>query len=336
MFKSSWRFLPLMVLSVLFACTVGTSCQKEPATQYLTTTATLTQSSPAITTTSSQTVTTTTTVPQTTTTLPGPTTTVPVTSTSPTTTTNAPPSTTTINPHMHYEGFVLDGYPEDVWPLYESEAVDRCALYIRFPARSFMDKFDNNYNLIYVTEAPKEDIVEFYTSLLTTQGEPSDYYDVLGEVSGYQVDVRVDEGSYYNEVYISVVLPNTPPAVENPFYDEWPVDHNPYLADWSEEEFPLYELENLWMEYSNVNSNNDGEMWHEKEFTHSGTYQEAIEFYRELFSDAEDFEENIEDYEWGDVDPVQFSGSKYGYEFRITVGAFGDPKVISLVIWEPL
>lgn len=330
------KLLLVSLMAVVLSALSALSCQKEPETEYLTATVTKT-TSVIVTTTAFQTVTVTTTAP-----CPTKTVNTPTTSTPPVTTATTPPTTTThptttnYDPYMHYEGFVLDGYPEDVWPLYESEAVDRCALYIRFPARSFMDKFDNNYNLIYISEAPKEDIVDFYTSLLTTPGEPGDYYDVLGEVNGYQVDVLVDEGPYYNEVYISVALPNTPPAVENPFYDEWPVDHNPYLADWSEEKFPLYELENLWMEYCNVNSNNDGEMWYEKEFTHSGTYQEAIEFYRELFSDAEDFEENIEDYEWGDVDPVQFSGSKYGYEFRITVGAFGDPKVISLVIWEPL
>lgn len=334
MFKYSWRFLPFMVLSVLLLSVTAASCQKEPETEYLTTTVTKTAPVTVITT-SFQTVTVTTTAPCPTTTPPEPTTTTPVTSTPPTTTT-APPAATTFDPYMNYEGFVLDGYPEDVWPLYESEAIKSCALYIRFPARSSLDRFDNNYSLIYVSEAPKEDIVEFYASLLTTPGEPSDYYDVLGEVNGYQVDVLVDERSTYNEVYISVALPNTPPAVENPYFDEWPVGYNPYLVDWPEEQFPLYELENLWMEYCNVNSNNDGEMWYEKEFTHSGTYQEATEFYRQLFSDAEGFEENIQDYEWGDVDPVQFSGSKYGYEFRITVGAFGDPKVISFMIWEPL
>lgn len=341
MFNYSWRFLTLMVLSVLLLSVIAASCQKEPAMEYLTTTSTVTQSAPVSTTTSSQTVTTTTTIPQTTSTLPASTTT-PGTSTAPTTTT-APPATTTppattstYDPYGSYVGFILDGYPEDVWPLYESEAVKRCALYVRFPARSSLDRFDNNYSLIYVSEAPKEEIVEFYDSLLSTPGESSDYYDVLGEVSGYQVDVRVDEGTYYNEVYISVALPNTPPAAENPYFDEWPVDYNPYLLDWPEEQFPLYELENLWMEYSNVNSNNDGEMCYEKEFTHSGTYEEAIEFYRQLFNDVDDFEEKIEDYEWGDVDPVRFSGSKYGYEFNITVGTFGDPKVISLVISEPL
>jgi len=330
------KLLLVSLMAVVLSALSALSCQKEPETEYLTATVTKT-TSVIVTTTAFQTVTVTTTAPCPTKTVNTPTTSTPpvTTATTPPTTT-AHPTTTNYDPYMHYEGFVLDGYPEDVWPLYESEAVDRCALYIRFPARSFMDRFDNNYNLIYISEAPKEDIVDFYTSLLTTPGEPGDYYDVLGEVNGYQVDVLVDEGPYYNEVYISVALPNTPPAVENPFYDEWPVDHNPYLADWSEEKFPLYELENLWMEYCNVNSNNDGEMWYEKEFTHSGTYQEAIEFYRELFSDTEDFEENIEDYEWGDVDPVQFSGSEYGYEFRINVGVYGDPNVISFMIWEPL
>ncbi|ADJ25386.1 putative lipoprotein [Dehalogenimonas lykanthroporepellens BL-DC-9] len=245
---------------------------------------------------------------------------------SPTTSQPAPsttPAPTTQGPYSNYYGYLLTGYPEDIWPLYESAAIESCTLDVQYPAyNNGYNIYRNIYYVLYKTEAAKEDIAEYYNSLLA-QKEESSYYDAIGVIDGYEVTVRVDDSISPATVYISVTLPRNHPMVSNPLLEDFPEDR-----------FPLYELNTIWAETFNVNSNQpSGEQFSDVYFSHSGNRDEALEFYRDLFEGAEGYEEETVDSLNGKQ--TTLSGNMYDYEFSIVIGVWGYDDMIEIRLGQP-
>ncbi len=299
------------VLAGLLTVTALSGCSKPPAetvtltnTERITSTITATVSIP---TTVTVTATTTITV----------TSTVSITDTTTTTSTPSTSITTTKDPYSHYRGYLLDGYPEDMWPLYGKLAIDLCALDIQFPAYNNMGYYVNSYSVVYVTDKTQQEIAEYYNSLLQTR-EESGFYDAIGTINGYEVTARWDFWSGENIVYLSVLLPNTLNITGNPFH-----------ADFPESLLNLYKINNMWMEYYVCTSNPPaGTIISSKLFSHTGTYEEAIEYYRALYSSMQDYEEIVtQEYNGprtllkGVVDDLNFS---------ISIGVWGNPDMIQV------
>lgn len=244
------------------------------------------------------------------------------------------PPTTEQDPYkQRYHGYLLDGYPEDIWPLYGSLAVDSCALVIQTPAYNAWGEYSNTFYVVYVTDKEQEEVAEYYNSLLDEPTEPGGYYDARGVIGGYGVSARWSDFSRDYNVYLAVSLPNTPPATENPFFTDWPVTSNPFLADFPVEVFPLYEFDTMWSEYYSVHSNPpSGQIFADKMFAHTGTKTGALEFYRELLKDAEGYEEATSEAHHGER--INITGSLHGHNFNITVGVWGRENMINVRIIE--
>lgn len=330
--------LVLTFIAILLVLSLG-ACQKDTETPPVTTPP-ITTTQPPATTQPSPPVTT----PEPTTTQPVPTTTEPPIATitpnpPPTTTaeptvTPPPPTTQDIYSRL-YHSYLLEGYPEDIWPLYESLAIDSCTLGIQTPAYNNSREHSNNYSVIYVTDKEQAEIAEFYNSLLDEPTGPDDFYDARGNIGGYGVTARWSDFSYHNTVYLSVSLPNSPPATENPFFTEWPVNSNPFLSDFPEDIFPLYELNLIWAETYTVNSNPpSGQIFASKMFAHSGNKTGALAFYRELLKDAIEYEERTFE-EW-EGESFRLTGFLQGHRFNITVGVWGRDNMVSINLIENL
>ena len=165
--------------------------------------------------------------------------------------------------------------------------------------------------------------------------EPGGFYDATGVIDSHEVTARWDDFSYHYNVYLSVTLPNSPPATENPFFKEWPVTSNPFLEDFPVDIFPLYEFDVMWAEDYTVNSNPpSGQIFANKMFAHSGTKAGALEFYRELLQDAKDYEERITE-EW-EGERFILTGNLEGHQFNISVGVWGREDMIQITIVQYL
>jgi len=178
--KSFNRIAPFILLSGIVMLTTLSACTSAPA-ETITSTATAWKTS-TMTNTVSVTTTVTTTLPVTTT----------ITHTASLSTTSSTTSSTqtTNDKYSNYHGYLLDGYPEDIWPVYGSLAIDRCALDIQFPAYNSTGSYVNSYKVVYVTDKTKQEIAEYYNSLLETTDDQS-FYDASGTINGYELTAAV-------------------------------------------------------------------------------------------------------------------------------------------------
>ncbi|MDD4923452.1 MAG: hypothetical protein PHF74_01280 [Dehalococcoidales bacterium] len=298
------------VLAGLLTVIALSGCSKPPAetvtltnTERTTSTITATVSIPTtITVTSSTTITFTSTVSAS-----GTTTTAPSTST----------AITTTDPYSNFRGYLLDGYPEDIWPLYGKLAIDLCALDIQFPAYNDMGYYVNAYKVVYITDKTQTEIAAYYNSLLQTR-EDSSFYDAVGTIGDYYVDARWDYWSGNNIVYLYVLLPNTLNITSNPFHTDFP-----------ESLQNLYRLGDMWAEYHSCTSNPpSGTIISSKLFSHTGTYEEAIEYYRALYSDMQDYEETVTQEYNGQRTLIR--GVIDDLSFSISIGVWGNPDMIQI------
>ncbi|MDD5605072.1 MAG: hypothetical protein PHX29_04080 [Dehalococcoidales bacterium] len=241
----------------------------------------------------------------------------------PTSTTTPPPPTTSIDPYMQsYHGYLLEGYPEDIWPVYGSLAIDLCSLDIQFPAyNNGRDGYYNNFSVIYVTDKTREEIQVYYRDLLQT-AEESNFYDALGTIDGYEVSARWDDWSSDTIVYLSVLLPNNLGITENYLQTDFPE----WLGD-------LYKPDETWQEHYACNSNPpNGSILSSKMFSYKGTSLEAIEHYRAMLKDAEDYTETVKAETQGDS--TTLSCTVDGLRVKVTIGVWGKQEIIQVAYFK--
>jgi hypothetical protein len=305
--KHIFKVMSSVLVAFMTAITLSSCSEPTPETVTLTSTERITD-----------TITTTLSIPTTVTiTYPTTITVTPTISSTDTAATSTTSSKTTTDPYSRYRGYLLEGYPEDIWPLYGKLAIDSCALDIQFPSYNSMGIYFNSYSVVYITDKTKEEIAEYYTALLDTR-EESTFYDAIGTISGYEVDARWDEWSGENIVYLSVLLPNTLNITGNPFH-----------ADFPESLQNLYQLGNMWSEYYVCTSNPPaGTIISAKLFSHTGTYEDAIEYYRALYSDKQDYTETVTQESGGPS--TRLKGVIDELTFTIIIGVWGNPDMIQV------
>ncbi|PKQ38795.1 MAG: hypothetical protein CVT59_01560 [Actinobacteria bacterium HGW-Actinobacteria-1] len=121
----------------------------------------------------------------------------------------------------------LDGWPEDVVPLYKSELLDTAYYSVRNDPQyaAVEGGLRNIHHVVYHTAAPTSEVLEYYLGLMTesTDADASDDY-IEGTIGTYPVQVNTTEESSYNAVYITVDLPKSEVTDVNPFYAEYPAE----------------------------------------------------------------------------------------------------------------
>lgn len=122
---------------------------------------------------------------------------------------------------------LLDGWPEDVVPLYESDLIDTAYYSVRNDPQwaAVEGGLRNIHHVVYQTQVPTAEVLEHYLGLMgaTTDADASDGL-IEGTIGTYTVWVNTTEEGSYNAVYISVDLPKAEVAEVNPFYAEYPTE----------------------------------------------------------------------------------------------------------------
>ena len=122
---------------------------------------------------------------------------------------------------------LLEGYPEEIVPLYKSDLLDTAFYSVRNDPQwaAVEGGLRNIHHVVYQTSATPGEVLEHYLGLMsaTTDGDASDG-SIEGTIGKYTVWVNTTEESSYNAVYMSVDLPKAEVTETNPFYTDYPVD----------------------------------------------------------------------------------------------------------------
>lgn len=122
---------------------------------------------------------------------------------------------------------LLEGYPEDVVPLYKSDLLDTVSYSVRNDPQwaAVEGGLRNIYHVVYQTAAAPAEVLEHYLGLMesTTDPDPSDG-TIEGTIGKYTVWLNTSEQGSYNAVYMSVDLPKAEVTETNPFYTGYPAD----------------------------------------------------------------------------------------------------------------
>ncbi|MHB1137078.1 MAG: hypothetical protein ACYCXR_08675 [Coriobacteriia bacterium] len=122
---------------------------------------------------------------------------------------------------------LLEGWPEDVVPLYKSDMLDTALYSVRNDPQwaAVEGGLRNIHHVVYHTAAPPAEVLEYYLGLMsaTSDADASDGY-IEGTIGKYEVDVNTTEESSYNAVYVTVDLPKAEVTETNPFFADYPAD----------------------------------------------------------------------------------------------------------------
>lgn len=119
--------------------------------------------------------------------------------------------------YNQYEGYVLEGYQEDILPMYNMIAVDRCNLQVR----DMMGGYRNAYALTYYTNASESQLLKFYKNILgENEYNSSDY--MIGEIEGYDLTVSLQPREEDMRVVLNLELPEELSKETNMFFNNFP------------------------------------------------------------------------------------------------------------------
>jgi hypothetical protein len=128
-------------------------------------------------------------------------------------------------PAQEWQVSLLDGYPEDVVPLYESDLLDTALYSVRNDPQWFAvdGGLRNFHHIVYQTDAQMADVLAYYRGLMDTVDEDFTFGDQIeGVIGKYKVFVNTTDQSSYKAVYVTVDLPKAEVTETNPFYADYP------------------------------------------------------------------------------------------------------------------
>ena len=281
-----------------------------------TTTTTTEPSAPLVTTSSETPPTTTKTATPTSTT---PTTTPPTTTQLPTTTTTEPPITsatppTTTSTKWQLNGYLLEGYPENIWPVYGSVAISHCVYQIDYVMLTSFP--EHTYRVSYITDKSYDDLFNYYSGLLKI-AEPDEIFEINGTISGYKVQAKFkDIGDGYHEVLLGVELPIGVGTIPHPL-----------LADFPEFLIDCYAIGDVILEYYLCDSEGpNGSTVGYKMYQSQRAPNELVDHYVQLFESAADYEQYYED----EIGARVLEGTFGEIEARVELGLYWVEEWISI------
>ena len=140
---------------------------------------------------------------------------------------SATPPETAVEPPAEWAVGLLEGFPEDVVPLYESDLIDTASYSVRNDPQwaAVEGGLRNIHHTVFHTAAEPAAVLDHYLALMatTTDADPSDGL-VEGTIGKYTVWVNTTVESDYTAVYLSVDLPRDEVTDVNPFFAEYPAE----------------------------------------------------------------------------------------------------------------
>jgi hypothetical protein len=122
---------------------------------------------------------------------------------------------------------LLEGWPEDMVPLYESDLLDTAYYSVRNdPQWAVVEGgLRNIHHVVYQTAAEPAAVLAYYLGLMDTTSDADASDDIIeGTIGKYTVAVNTTEESSYNAVYVTVDLPKAEVTETNPFYTGYPAE----------------------------------------------------------------------------------------------------------------
>lgn|GEM_PF-2385415 len=202
---------------------------------------------------------------------------------------------------------LLEGYPEDVLPLYESTAIQSCGFTYREDSNYVLGK--DFYDVIYTSDATLKDISAYYQSLLTYMDEYSEEDFLEGDIGDHHVLISIYDKDGVREVTLTLGL------AEDEYKDE-----NPYFSDLPEDLVEVYGLTRL-QEISYVhNLYSADEIRYMTIYETDTSEEDFVDFYMTKYGQMKNFNKEQTDYalfyRWvdGEYDcSVNFSPGDYAF-----------------------
>jgi len=135
------------------------------------------------------------------------------------------PSEVSANPTD--QNFLLEGYPEEVVPLYKSVKVSSSKFFVNDDPQSFGGEYFGNpvnyYNVVFETEATPEEMLNYYRSLMS-ETNPDSVSDesVEGKIGKYKVEASHFGDDPANYGYLQVYLPAEEFQKTNRYFQNYP------------------------------------------------------------------------------------------------------------------
>ena len=119
---------------------------------------------------------------------------------------------------------LLEGYPEDVLPLYESTGITGCGFTYRDDPNFVIGK--DLFTVSYTSDVTLEEISEYYQSLLTYTDEYSEEDFLQGDIGDHHVLISINDAydDDFRHVDMSIGLAEDEYVDENPFFADLPGD----------------------------------------------------------------------------------------------------------------
>lgn len=184
----------------------------------------------------------------------------------------------------------LEGWPEDVVPLYESDLVDTAYYSVRNdPQWAAVEGGLRNINhVVYQTAAEPAAVLAYYRGLMSSVNEEATFDgQIEGTIGKYTVFVNTTVESSYTAVYVTVDLPRAEVTEVNPFYAEYPAE----LVE-TPREFVFFE--DKYYEY--LYRRTDMAFWRQFDIVDLGgekgpdlSLDQVYAFYQERYGERQDF-----------------------------------------------
>lgn len=118
----------------------------------------------------------------------------------------------------------LEGYPEDIAPLYEVKLLDT-VYYSSIDDPVWGGGRQNYYHSVWESNVPWEEVRDHYRELCDTiDEEDSNDEIVVGYIGDYKIWLNTGFHNDKNMAYLSVYLPKEQVVNENKFYADFPAD----------------------------------------------------------------------------------------------------------------
>lgn len=218
------------------------------------------------------------------------------------------------------KGELLEGYPEDIMPLYKMVKIDSCAYNVRSDPNYIIGK--DLYSVSYYSEASVEELNSYYRSLMTDIDEEYSSEDFIeGDINTQHTFVSLHEEEE-DDTYVSISLG----AKKEDYSDE-----NPYFSDYPEgliEKIKPATIteQNYQVQYSRYNDNVIIQYF--KIYTTELTVDKAVKFYSDKYNGQEGFSLT----EDNNASKLYWKAQGYECEIRISQGGKNEYRFVSTCI----
>lgn len=213
---------------------------------------------------------------------------------------------------------LLDGYPDDVLPLYKMKTIEDTSFSYRDDYNYVVGK--DIYNVSYRSSGNVNEISDYYQSLMTHIDDiEEDYFDdtfFTGNINENNVIISIYEGDDYVRVGLTIGLKESEYVDENPFFDTYPTG----IVD----EYEMTELQEITYKKDCFYD----QIVYSKIYEADLSSEDFVDFYKEKYISKDFF------YEESDQYGITYQWNDNGYEIMVDYSNYSNNKFISIYVYD--